>query len=175
MAVAWPISGDRQLLQLLRISHSLMFVSSTITSFYVRCGLLVMTDIEDATLTATLLREFPSLICNPLQSYKKNTNIPLNKTRYFTTDNKRLCSWLAMFFLLNVFLQHLILVSVVCVGSSVSGVACGQLWWLRLQIKSGARWQVLIYSLIRLLWQPGAFPQSFIEWNCFPWKHAKGD
>ena len=86
-----------------------------------------MTDIEDATLTATLLREFPSLICNPLQSYKKNTNIPLNKTRYFTTDNKRLCSWLAMFFLLNVFLQHLILVSVVCVGSSVSGVACGQL------------------------------------------------
>ena len=41
----------------------------------------------------------------------------------------------SMFFLLNVFLQHLVLVSVVCVGSSVSGVACGQLWWLRLQIK----------------------------------------
>jgi hypothetical protein len=73
-----------------------------------------------------------------------------------------------MFFLLNVFLQHLILVSVVCVGNSVSGVACGQLWWLRLQIKSGARWQVLIYSLIRLLWQPGAFPQSLSNETAFP-------
>ena len=158
-----------------------MFVSSTITSFYVRCGQLVMTDMEDATFTATLLGIFPSLICNPLQSYKKNTNIPLNKTRPLynwsqtTMFMVSLCAKSMFFFLLNVFLQHLILVSVVCVGSSVSGVACGQLWWLRLQIKSGARWQVLIYSFIRLLWQSGAFPQSFIKWNYFPNKHAKGD
>lgn len=75
-----------------------------------------MTDMEDATFTATLLRVFPSLICNPFQSYKKNTNIPFNKTRYFTTDHKRLCSWLA--YVLN------LCFSVECVPATSDSCQC---------------------------------------------------